>query len=365
MPLAFLGAIVAFETLTPARVHVGTLLIVAPALAAALAGPLLTGTTGALTVVALLGVNHLRGGLASPDLDLRLGAVVLVSALFTTTSYLRERRRGELDQVRRVSIAAQQAVVRPLPRRIGPLHLACCYLAADDQAQIGGDLYAAVRTRDGTRLIIGDVMGKGVTAIGETSLLLGAFRADGHRTGDLPDLMARLEAVVLRNLPGAAGEAPAPSAGVPEDAGPEEPAEVFITALVVGIPDDRPEAELVCCGHPPPLLLHGDRVITVAAEAAAPLGLGDLAASRPSVGTFPFRDGDILLLYTDGVAEARDAEGTFYPLAERVARAPRSSARALVRHLREDLLAHAGGRLGDDAALLAVERRPAPCRDIS
>ncbi len=365
MPPAFLGAIVAIETLTPARVHVGTLLVVAPALAAALAGPLLTGTTGALTVVVLVGVNHLRGGLASPDFDLRLGTVVLVSALFTTTSYLRERRRDELDQVRRVSLAAQQAVVRPLPRRIGPLHLACCYLAADDQAQIGGDLYAAVRTRDGTRLIIGDVRGKGVTAVGETSLLLGAFRADGHRAGSLPDLMAQLEAGVLRNLPGAAGEDPAPSAGVPEDTGSEEAAEVFVTALVVGIPDDRADAELVSCGHPPPLLLRGDRVITVAVEPAAPLGLGDLAASRPGVRAFPFEDGDILLLYTDGVTEARDAGGTFYPLVERVARAPRASARALVRHLREDLLAHAGGRLGDDAALLAVERRPAPCPDLS
>lgn len=75
---------------------------------------------------------------------------------------------------------------------------------------------------------------------------------------------------------------------------------------------------------------------------------------------FPFLPGDRLLIYTDGVIEARDGERRFYPLAERVAERtathPAEPSAALLLHLRRDLLAHAGGRLDDDAAMVVVER---------
>jgi serine phosphatase RsbU (regulator of sigma subunit) len=66
----------------------------------------------------------------------------------------------------------------------------------------------------------------------------------------------------------------------------------------------------------------------------------------------------MLLLYTDGVIEARSPAGAFYPLAERVAAFPASSPNALLRHIHRDLLAHTAGRLTDDAAFLIIERTP-------
>lgn len=78
---------------------------------------------------------------------------------------------------------------------------------------------------------------------------------------------------------------------------------------------------------------------------------------------FTFEVGDTLILYTDGVIEARDQAGAFYPFAERAAQWAECNPKALLQHIRHDLLAHAGGRLGDDAALIAIHRPPTHHRD--
>jgi serine phosphatase RsbU (regulator of sigma subunit) len=71
--------------------------------------------------------------------------------------------------------------------------------------------------------------------------------------------------------------------------------------------------------------------------------------------TVPLQPGDALLLYTDGVTEARDARREFYPLEERVAGlAARTGDGDLLDRLRDDLLRHVGAPLDDDAALLLV-----------
>ncbi|WP_420711562.1 PP2C family protein-serine/threonine phosphatase [Streptomyces sp. NRRL F-4489] len=114
------------------------------------------------------------------------------------------------------------------------------------------------------------------------------------------------------------------------------------------------------CGHPPALLLRDGRAHTLdLRHTALPIGLGTLTGPPDyEIETFPFHPGDLLLLYTDGVTEARDADGAFYPLAERAGAWSRSSPQHVLRRLREDLLVHTGGRLGDDAAAVAVRRLP-------
>jgi serine phosphatase RsbU (regulator of sigma subunit) len=79
--------------------------------------------------------------------------------------------------------------------------------------------------------------------------------------------------------------------------------------------------------------------------------------------------GETLLMTTDGVTEARDTDGVFYPLATEVARAvaadPRTvEPRRLVAFVREGVLRHCGGRLADDTTVFAVRRlRPLEARD--
>ncbi len=69
---------------------------------------------------------------------------------------------------------------------------------------------------------------------------------------------------------------------------------------------------------------------------------------------------DTLVLYTDGVIEARDHNDVFYPFAERAAQWTTHPPEALLHHIERDLLTHTGGRLGDDVALLAIHRAPSP-----
>ncbi|MFF4213653.1 PP2C family protein-serine/threonine phosphatase [Streptomyces sp. NPDC001796] len=344
IPLALIVAITVVDIHSPPDIHLGPLLVIAPALTASLAGPRLTALVGALAVAAqvLIGVFH--GGLTTPNHLSQIAALTLLSALVVFVCHVRERRSRELNRARSVAETAQLVLLRPPRRRIGPLRVAWLYLAAEDETRIGGDLFAIARSERGTRVIIGDVRGKGLAAIGEASMVLGAFREGAHHYDTLPELASGLEVSVCRSL---------------EDAADTEndPGEHFITALLLDIPDQGTQVEMVNLGHPPPLLLHDGQVTVLhARRPVPPLGMCELPAPSHRADPFTFEDGDTLLLYTDGVIEARSPEGAFYPLTERVTSAPTSGPEALIRHIHRDLLNHVGHEPGDDAALLAIER---------
>ncbi|MFF1916806.1 PP2C family protein-serine/threonine phosphatase [Streptomyces sp. NPDC058239] len=183
--------------------------------------------------------------------------------------------------------------------------------------------------------------------MGDAALLLGAFRAAAHRQSSLPDLMAYLENSVCWSMV--------------EPTESEQEGECFITAAIIDIPDAGERVEMISCGHPPPLLLRDGQVIALdATRPALPLGLGELTTPQYQVDTFALEPADLLLLYTGGVIEARDSGRVFYPLAERAASQAPDSPRALIHHLRADLLAHVGGHLGDDAAMVCIQRTPGP-----
>ncbi|MER6084476.1 SpoIIE family protein phosphatase [Streptomyces sp. NPDC001833] len=75
---------------------------------------------------------------------------------------------------------------------------------------------------------------------------------------------------------------------------------------------------------------------------APPLGIALTDPADHLLDTVPFAAEDTLLLYTDGVIEARDRNGTFCPLPDRAARWAGSDPDALLRHLRHDLMARTG-----------------------
>jgi serine phosphatase RsbU (regulator of sigma subunit) len=229
--------------------------------------------------------------------------------------------------------------------------IASAYRAFDAESTIGGDLYAVTRTAGSTRLVIGDVRGKGLASIASTAVMLGTFRALAHRQLPLPELAAHLEGAVRWDAT--------------ENAGSElDVGESFVTAVIADIPDDEPVVRLISCGHPPPLLLRrtGATLLTVP-EPAPPVGLGWLSAAPYVPVTFPFAQGDRLLLYTDGVSETRDRGGAFYPLAERVTAWAGQAPADLVRSITDDLAAYAAAPLNDDMALVVIQRDEPPAAD--
>lgn len=348
LPIALIVVITVVDQLVPGDIHLGPLLVVAPAITVAFAGPWLTLLVGFLAVGAQAYIGWHFGVLLSRNVMVQILALAVLSALAVLFCIVRERHRRQLAQVRTVAEATQHVLLWPLPDQLGPVQVAVLYLAAEDEAQIGGDLYAATPTGTGVRIMIGDVRGKGLSAIGEAALLIGAFREAAHQHADLPTLAAALERSVTRNL-AHLGSA-------------EETAERFATVLLMEVPEEDRVSRIISCGHPPPLLLSPDSAVAVPLHPAPPLGLGDLGPTDYTVDVFSFEPGDTLLLYTDGVIEARNASGVFYPLAQRAAQWADSSPEKLVHFLRRDLLAHAGGRLDDDAAVIALCRTPIPHR---
>lgn len=107
--------------------------------------------------------------------------------------------------------------------------------------------------------------------------------------------------------------------------------------------------------------MRGSGVVAVEpACPSPPLGLRALTGETPSLQTLPFADEDQLLLYTDGVTEARDRDREFYPLAERLAHHLSDEPAHTLTALHDELLTHVGGRLHDDAALLLLRKPTAP-----
>ncbi|MGW1373579.1 PP2C family protein-serine/threonine phosphatase [Streptomyces sp. NPDC002446] len=346
VPLAIIVAVTVIDIHSPTTIHLGPFLVAAPAITASFAGPGLTGAVGGLAVAAQVVIGHLHGGLTTPNHQAQIAALIVISVFVTVFRYVRDRRERRLSQVQSVAAAAQHVLMRPLPQRIGPLRMASVYLAAEAEAQIGGDLYAAVPAPGATRLVIGDVRGKGLSAIGEAAVLIGAFQGSAYRNLSLPGIVAHLGNSVHWNTAHHAD-------------GDPESEESFVTALVMDVHHDCPALSVVNCGHPPPLLLRDDRVHSLEVrEPALPLGLSAASEDEYEVETFGFDVGDLLLLYTDGVVEARDRDNAFYPLVERVASWRVTEPSALVRRLHHDLLKYAGGNLGDDVAVIAIARSP-------
>jgi serine phosphatase RsbU (regulator of sigma subunit) len=320
------------------------LLAAGPALAATTSGPRAVLCVGLLAAVlgATLGT---RDGAPVRELAAVLSALAAVTLASGLASALRGRRERVLAAVRSVAEAAQHALLKPVPATAGPFQVAVRYSAAAAEARIGGDLYALVPTPYGVRVIVGDVRGKGLPAVGTAALVLGVFREAAYDEPDLLAVVARIERSLARNL------------------GHDD----FVTAVVTGYAQPG-QLEVVNCGHAPPLLVResGSVVAVEATHPAPPLGLRALTGETPSLQVLPFTDGDQLLLYTDGVTEARNHGREFYPLAERLACHVSDEPEHTLSTLHDDLLAHVGGRLHDDAALLLLRKPelPGPASDV-
>ncbi|MFJ8989017.1 PP2C family protein-serine/threonine phosphatase [Streptomyces sp. NPDC102279] len=337
-PLLLTVLLGALALLTPPEVPITQLLPTAPALAAAL-WPV--GPTLILGLVCLLGVT--AHSLLSSDHSVMFtaGAIGAVAVTAAYASHVRLQREATLTEVRTVADATQQVLLRPVPRRLGPLKIESLYLTATPHARVGGDFYALADTRFGIRLILGDVRGKGLPALAVAGAILGSFREAAYESTDLAQLAGRLEATLLRE------DAASLAQG--------DPAELFATAVLAEIPHQGNAASILSCGHPPPLLdRQGDIGFLSTADPAPPLNLGGLLTTTCRPSRFVFRPGDQLLFYTDGVSETRDATGAFFPLLAWARNQMTAPPQPPLDGLHRALLKHSGNNLNDDIAAIAI-----------
>ncbi|GAA2335524.1 PP2C family protein-serine/threonine phosphatase [Streptomyces cuspidosporus] len=352
LPFVTLAAVIAIEFSPAHVVYTGPLLSPAPALAAVTMGPRGTSAVAGLAFLVSAGTATANRAWGTQQVYANLAALLVVAVASVVGSAVRVRRTRELTQVRRIAEVSQNVVLRPLPTRMGPVTAASVYLAAERGAQIGGDLYEAMITRFGVRLIVGDVRGKGLAAVRSAAAVLGAFREAVHYESDLAEVMHRCAAALQREY------------ALLDRTDPrnwEEQAEQFVTVLLAQVPDHE-TIQLINRGHPPPLAVQDGKVRTLApARPLPPLGLEEFLTGPPVVTeVFPFATGERLLLHTDGVLEARNRSHEFFPLPETLETLDGATPAEYLDRLRRELIRHAEGRLADDAAMILIERAVTP-----
>ncbi len=303
-------------------------LAIAPFLAASFAPGREVIAVGAAAITMTVGFEVLNSSGFNEGSAARVVGMVLAGCGAVAVSVVRQRQSRRFAELARLAHVAQEAVLRPISPRVGRFAVAGSYVSASEAADIGGDLYEALDTPYGVRVIVGDVRGKGIDAVRLASIVLGSYRHAAFERADLSAIVADLDRAVARSV------------------GDED----FVTAVLV---EERGGTlTVVNCGHPAPLLLRRGRVTELEpTKKAPPLGFSPVVSPRVE----RLEPGDRLLLYTDGLGEARRA-GEFFPTQER--------AWALLGHgtvehglasLESALDAWVRGQFDDDIALLLLE----------
>jgi GAF domain-containing protein len=228
---------------------------------------------------------------------------------------------------------------------IAGLDLASFYRVAHESEDVGGDFLDVHGPDDDVIVLCGDVAGKGVEAAIQAKRIRNAART--------ATIIDRRPAFVLDIV----------NRVVVDEA--EDFDEGLATATCVRLRPGAPGAagmrvDVATAGHPPTLLLRADGSIE---EVTTPcLAIGLLAGAEFTELTVELRPGDTLLLHTDGITEAKGADGMFGD--ERLHRSLRGMAglpaRGIVDAVAIAVTDHLGDRPHDDIALVAVQHRPVP-----
>ncbi len=286
-----------------------------------------SGTTGALTLVRAESgrtFTHADVDLAE-EIGRRAGAAVESARLYTERSHIaRTLQRGLLPP--------------QLPEMPG-WAAAARYRPAGKENQVGGDFYDAFPVRGGWMVVVGDVVGHGPEAAALTAEARYTLRAVATLSGSALVALDQLNRELFVRDPGLA----------------------LCTAVCVTLSEvaGRPTAEVVCAGHPAPLLVHDrdGRVEAVGRDGPLLGAWEDKTWTPVAVSLDP---GDVLVLYTDGVVDSQGASERFGDTRLMEALAGAADARDAVARIERQLSAFEVGEQSDDTAVLAVSRVKVP-----
>jgi serine phosphatase RsbU (regulator of sigma subunit) len=216
------------------------------------------------------------------------------------------------------------------------LDLAVRYRPIRDGAEVGGDFYDLVALDDGAWVaVVGDICGKGTAAAVLAGVMRSTVRALAHRDGDPVALLGGVNRALLR------------------EASPQ--ALATMACALVRPAGDGWTVELSAGGHPPALILRAGGGVEETAARGTLLGMRrelDVLTSTERLGP-----GDTLLLYTDGIIDARPVDGRTFGdarLRDALAAGAGRDADGVLAVIDAAVRAYAPGPPRDDKALLAI-----------
>ncbi|MGW2118142.1 SpoIIE family protein phosphatase [Streptomyces zhihengii] len=211
--------------------------------------------------------------------------VLLAAELASRAAVCIDNARWYREQ-RQTALTLQRSMLPEMPRRLVGLEAASRYQPARAGSEVGGDWFDVIpMERERTALVVGDVMGSGITA----ATAMGRLRT-------ATQTLARLAldpAVVLRHLDEI-------TAGL----------DPYIATCIYAVYDPhRAQCCIANAGHLPPVLVRrgcAPRLLDL--PSGTPLGVGQVGGVPLRSITVGLDPGDVLVLYTDGLVETRDQD---------------------------------------------------------
>jgi len=243
------------------------------------------------------------------------------------------RRDRELTELRTI----QETLSPPRPEPQQGLKLATCYLPAKDG--VAGDFYLVTQgVNDSTVIAIGDVAGRGLEAAKRAWFVRTVLASSADFTEDPGEMLDLANYSLI------------------EESGSSS---LFVTAAcIVFRPQDR-SIRWSVAGHEPPILLDDGTPLPNRQTNGVPLGIEDSTGCATATSSLPLGAG--LLLYTDGVIEARSSNGAGgdglfgeQRLSDVVSDMRGEDPVSVIERVRDEVLEHAGGHLEDDMCLVAL-----------
>ncbi|MDZ4170400.1 MAG: GAF domain-containing SpoIIE family protein phosphatase [Coriobacteriia bacterium] len=241
----------------------------------------------------------------------------------------------DFDAERQIAATLQESILT-LDSDVDGVIFDHCYRSSTLTTRVGGDFYDVFRMHGGlVGIMIGDVSGKGLEAAVFTTLVKHTVRAFAHESSSPSQIVARANSALLA----------------------QARMRDFASVLLVVLDPASGAATYCQAGHPPALLVRAGGLVDQTLCASPVVGaFSDMAYEE---GSFELGEDDLLVLYTDGVTDARDEAGEFFGEARLMRAAAESGGRdvaSAVRAIDSAVQSFSGGRRTDDIAIVCLRR---------